>query len=98
MPGKSEAERNREEALQQTHTSLRMAKEYLEEALDWSRSWPNRINKLDEDLLSMITRLGTIITAVKPPDYVTRPYDDGREDGDLFNYADGEIIQIRGED
>ncbi len=94
MPGRTEAERSREEALQQTHISLQMAKKDLEDALDWSRSWPNKIKQLDQDLESMITRLGTIITAVKPPDYVTLP------GGQVLDSGPGEapIIRISGED
>ena len=98
MPGKSEAERNREEAHQNTHIHLRMAEESLRTALDWSRSWPNKIKKLDEDLLSMLTRLGTIITAVKPPDYVQDPGTIITTTGDKeFHLDEGDppVIRIR---
>ncbi len=93
MTGKTEAERNRVESHQNTHIHLRMAKESLTEALDWSRSWPNKIKKLDEDLESMLTRLGTIITAVKPPDYVTGP--SGPIIADMDDIGDTPIIRIK---
>ena len=65
---KSEAVRHREESHANTKISLEMAIKALEEALDWSRSWPNNITNLESDLKSLKNKASILLRHIEPVD------------------------------